>query len=43
VSATLDGKPLGKKSSKGIEDGFYIQMSLDRYVFADVDNFQLTV
>lgn len=40
VSATLDGKSLGK-SNKGIGDGFYIVMSLDRYVFADVDNFQL--
>jgi len=43
VSASLDGKPLGKKSTKGISDGFYIMMSLDRYVYADVDNFQLTV
>ena len=41
VDASLDGKPLGKKSNKGIQDGFYIQMSLDRYVFAQVDNFQL--
>lgn len=40
VSAALDGKSLGK-SNKGIGDGFYIVMSLDRYVFADVDNFQL--
>ena len=34
------------KSAKGINklinDGFFIQMSLDRYVMADVDNFQLT-
>jgi hypothetical protein len=43
VSAMLDGKSLGKSSGKGISDGFYIMMSLDRYVFADVDNFQLTV
>jgi hypothetical protein len=42
VSALLDGQPLGN-SSTGISDGFYIMMSLDRYVFADVDNFQLTV
>ena len=41
VSATLDGKALGK-STKGIGDGFFIEMSLDRYVMADVDNFQLT-
>ena len=43
VTATLDGKSLGKSKGKGIDDGFYIQMSLDRYVFADVDNFQLTI
>ena len=25
----------------GGNDGKYVQMSLDRYVFADVDNFEL--
>ena len=41
ISAALDGKVLGKSSTTN-RDGFYIQMSLDRYVFADVDNFALT-
>ena len=53
VTATLDGVPLS--GGVEIEDqtpavmgaaghgGYYVQMSLDRYVFADVDNFQLSV
>lgn len=40
IEATLDGKALGK-SSTGIQDGFFIEMSLDRYIKADVDNFSL--
>ena len=48
MSATLDGKPVNGQPDEvreggGIKDGFYIEMSLDRYVMADVDNFQLTV
>ena len=43
VSVSLDGKLLGRSSEAGMKDGFYIKMSLDRYVFAAVDNFQLSV
>ena len=45
VTATLDGKPLtqaGGVVGKGIADGFFIEMSIDRYIFADVDNFMLS-
>lgn len=42
VSASLDGKVLAT-DSKGINDGFFVVMNLDRYITADVDNFQLTI
>jgi hypothetical protein len=41
------GAPLhtdtGNTTSGNGNGGFYVQMSLDRYIFADVDNFQLSV
>lgn len=52
VTATLDGKTLAGGGGNadadvdrvgGGSDGFYIVMSLDRYIYADVDNFKITV
>ena len=43
MSAPLDGKALGGKAHHKSLGNFYIEMSLDRYVFADVDNFILSV
>ena len=54
VTATLDGQALSGGSSDagaGVDatvaaegnGGYYIMMSLDRYVMADVDNFKLSV
>eukprot|EP01052_Picozoa_sp_SAG31_P012275 SAG31_NODE_714_length_12645_cov_15.347760_8_plen_518_part_00 len=45
MSASLNGIPLVDRSGEkhcGIEDGFFISMSLDRYVYADVDNFEIS-
>ena len=44
MTATLDSKALGAATKhKGLVGGFFVEMSLDRYVFADVDNFMLRV
>ena len=43
ITASLDGKVLGSSPLKHMQDGFYIAMGLDKYVYAQVDNWSLSV
>ena len=40
IVAALDGNMLGTGANKG-KEGFYVQMGLDKYVYADVDNWSV--